>query len=146
VYKDELPFYLEDFTHVEGVKDSYYKEVEESSVLKQVSVRQDKVGYEELALELSHAIIDVKIAAVYDSCVNYFLREASRYNDDMEYREVQDEIWGANTVYRLYEGSEYMDTYLLCYENRIVRISLYDFDTEKNPAFAKIISEKLKPN
>ena len=146
VYKDELPFYLEDFTYVEDVQYSYYKEVEESSVLKQVSVRQDKVGYEEEGPELSYAIIDVKIAAVYDSCVNYFLRGASRYNDGMEYREVQDEIWGANTVYRLYEGSEYMDTYLLCYENRIVRISLYDFDTEQNPAFAKIISEKLKPN
>lgn len=146
VYADEIPLYIEDFTYVEDVEYYYYKEVEESSALKQVSARQEKVGYEVEAPELSYAIIDVKIPALYDNCVDYFLREASRYNDEIEYREIQDESWEANTVYRLYEGSEYMDTYLLCYENRIVRVSLYDYDMENNPATAKIISEKVKPN
>jgi len=146
VYKDELPLYLEDFTYVEGVDYSYYKEIEESSVLKQISVRQDKVNYGEEAPELSYAIIDVKLSSLYDTCVDYFLREASGYDDTMEYREVLEEAWEAKKVYKLCAGPEYLNTYLVCYENRIVRISLYDFDTEKNPAFAKIISEKLKPN
>ena len=78
--------------------------------------------------------------------MKYFLREAGRYDDTMEYREVQDEMWEAQKVYKLYAGPEYLNTYLVCYENRIVRISLYNFDTEQNPAFAKIISEKLNPN
>ena len=146
VYKDELPLYLEDFTYVEGVDYSYYKEIEESSVLKQISVRQDKVNYGEDAPELSYAIIDVKIPALYDTCAEYFLRGAGKYDETREYREIQDKIWGAEKVYQLFDGTEYVNTYLVCYENRIVRISLYDFDTENNPAFAKIISEKLKPN
>jgi hypothetical protein len=145
-YPDEIPLSIEDIAMMRPEEYSIEKNIKESSSLRELSVRQENLDYNKEAPELSYAIIDVKIAAVYDSCVNYFLREASRYDDDMEYREVQDEIWGANTVYRLYEGSEYMDTYLLCYEHRIVRISLYDFDTEKNPAFAKIISEKVKPN
>lgn len=145
-YPDEIPLSIEDIAMMRPEEYSIEKNIKESSSLRELSVRQENLDYNKEAPELSYAIIDVKIAAIFDSCVNYFLREASRYNDDMEYREVQDEIWGANTVYRLYEGSEYMDTYLLCYENRIVRISLYDFDTEQNPAFAKIISEKVKPN
>ena len=146
VYEDELPLYLEDLMEVGEKKYSCKKDEKKSFVLKQSSVRQDVLHSEEKGSELSYEIIDVKMPAIYDTCVNYYLREASRYDDMMEYREVQEEAWEAQKVYKLYAGPEYLNTYLVCYENRIVRISLYDFDTENNPAFAKIISEKLKPN
>ena len=144
-YQEELPLSIEDLAMVEIGEYSCYENMEESSVLKRLSVRQESSSLEEVP-ELSYAVIDIKYPALYDVCVEAFLKGAGKYNSEIVYHEITDEIWGADKVYRLHEGAEYLNTYLLCYENRIVQISLYDFDTVQNPAFAKIISEKLKPN
>jgi hypothetical protein len=144
-YQEELPLSIEDLAMVEIEEYSCYENMEESSVLKRLSVRQESSSLEEVP-ELSYAVIDIKYPALYDVCVEDFLKGAGKYNSEIVYHEIADERWDAEKVYRLYEGAEYLNTYLLCYENRIVQISLYDFDTVQNPAFAKIISEKLKPN
>ena len=144
-YQEELPLSIEDLAVVEAAEYSCYENMEESSVLKRLSVRQESRSSEDVP-GLSYAVIDIKYSALYDVCVEAFLKGAGKYNSEIVYHEITDELWGAEKVYRLYEGTEYLNTYLLCYENRIVQISLYDFDTEQNLAFAKIISEKLKPN
>lgn len=141
-----MPLYLEDFLDVQEINYSYKKDEKESFFLQQVSVIQEKLHYEKEAPELSYTIIDVKIPALYEVCVDYFLREASRYDETSEYRTIEDTRWDAKEVYKIFDGTSYVNTYLVCYENRLIRISLYDFIFTNDDEAVKIISEKLKPN
>ena len=144
-YEREAPLCVQDFVLVD--EDGYFFDVDkkESSALAQLSVRQDNLQNDE-APTLSYAILDVKIPKLYDICVDYFHREAGKYNSDIEYREIEATGWEVEKAYQMYEGADGLDAYLLCYKNRIVRVSLYNYDMGNNPAAIKIISEKVKPN
>ena len=48
--------------------------------------------------------------------------------------------WQANEAYRLYWSSGYLDKYLLCYESRIIEITLFG---EPTPEQMAVIAEKL---
>ena len=142
----DLPLCLEDLIEMDNTKYSCYIDEKDSIFLRKVYVRQDKIYYEDEGPELAYSILDVKIPAVYDICLEYYLRDAGKYNSDINYKEIQDANWNAERVYQLFDKTTAYDSYLLCYDEQIVSVTLYYFDTNENPDFAKIISEKLKPN
>lgn len=144
-YEREAPLCVQDLTLVDEEGYLFDVDMKESSALSELTVIQDNLQHEEAPI-LSYAILDVKIPKLYDICIDYFLREAGEYNSDIEYREVEVADWSTDKVYQMFNGAEHVDTYLLCYENKIVRVSFYNFDTNETLYFAKIVSEKLKPN
>ena len=99
--------------------------------------------------ELRYDITVVKFPALYGWCKAEMLKDRDETGSDIPeghrnvYREADPAPWGAGEAYRLYnEEGWWMNTYLLCYEGRIVEIT---FDWEPTAEDMAVVSEKLKP-
>ena len=149
VYHDELPLTVEDLLDVHY--DGYIKEhrSEESLLLGQFVVRQhprfDAEHYKEMP-HLEYTITEVRLPFLYEFCKNSLLNERK---DEIEngqvvfadhYEPVDPAPWQANEAYQLYWSSGYLDKYLLCYESRIIELSLFG---EPTPEQMAIVADKL---
>ena len=149
VYHDELPLTVEDLLDIRY--DGYIKEhrSEESLLLSQFVMRQhprfDAEHYKEMP-NLEYTITEVRLPFLYEFCKNSLLNERKDevVNGQVVFAEHYDPVdpapWRANEAYQLYWSSGYLDKYLLCYESRIIELSLFE---EPTPEQMAIAAEKL---
>lgn len=146
---NELPLALDDLTDVEGYDyaSSDYLERMESPLLAYTEVHQSPWRLENMANgapSLWYTVVEVKLPPIYEMCKNHLLYE----NDTREtgflpvkyYAPIDPAPWGAAEAYQFVMDDETLDLYLLCYEDRIVKL---DLDWELTPAQMAVVGEKL---
>ena len=136
--RDPLPLKIEDLQPIEELPWSY-ELTEHWSPL--ALLREGwQVEYEGLE-SLDYEIFDVKTDLLYRACLRDYLKtEELGGQCRLEYSAADEEQWGANAAYRLSIDGEEMDTWLLCRNRRIVKIT---FDWTPTPAQMALTGEKL---
>ena len=130
IYNDPLPLTVEDLVEVDA-RWSKKAEIQESVLVAYGDYRQDLLfGQEIQGYELSYEITDVKLPRLYE-----FVKERliSQRQDEVHedfvfvdhYEPIDPAVWGAQEAYQLHWSDGVMDTYLICWENRIVEIKFY---------------------
>jgi len=149
-YHDELPLYVQDLTDIDYDRYSYEALERGSSIfVRQVEYSQEiplTVSWNEKhdppLPELSYTVIDVKLAPLFDFCLQSTLHEVERYGS--EYREIAPAPWGADRAWQLWEVGDNasLNTWLLVYGQRIVKFAPYQLwiDTAQ---MAAVVGEKL---
>ena len=130
IYNDPLPLTVEDLVEVDA-RWSKKAEIQESVLVAYGDYRQDLLfGQEIQGYELSYEITDVKLHRLYE-----FVKERliSQRQDEVHedfvfvdhYESIDPAAWGAQEAYQLHWSDGVMDTYLICWETRIVEIKFY---------------------
>ncbi len=139
VYQDALPLTVEDLLDVRY--DGYIRQRSGGStpLLGQFEMWQHPRLDAEHASEmpdLRYTITEVRLPLLYDLCKNSLLREKSELE---HYDPTDPSPWRAKEAYRLnWDG--YLNTYLLCYKNKLIEIH---FSWEPTPAQMAVVAEKL---
>lgn len=149
----DLPLSLSDLADIN--EDQYIAEnrLNQTVLLRHQVVHQrkpyDKDGTSS-APDLLYATVTVKFPMLYDWCKNQLYYSWDETNSSewpvgnrMVFQKQDPAPWKAEEVYRLYsEEGWWTNTYLLCYEKRIISIR---FDWEPTEAQMAIVSQKLNP-
>lgn len=146
VYKDQLPFELEDIMEVDSTL--YSKELTQKSTvfLSQTDVRQFGRLDAAYAPNLEYTITRIHAPFIYTICLNDLLNRYT-YSDVPEeyqnkYIKINDDRWDADAVYQFYSGgSDASDWYYICWEDKIVEIHLFWKPTDDQ---IRVIAQKLK--
>ena len=147
LYDDPLPLTIEDMMETDS--SGYSREwTERSSVfLSQYEARQrGKLGEKHLT-DLEYTITKVKVPAIFDLCRDSLMeryadrRGPEEFRDYYRYEPQDPVLWGANEVYRRYSGDIALDSYLVCWGEKIVEITFY---WEANAGQIEIAAEKLR--
>ncbi len=146
-YQDELPLEIEDLTDISYDRYVREKNEEESPFLTQIYAEQYPRYDAEDALStprMGYTILEIKQPFLYEFCEKYMIREGKQNveNETKNYAEEDAAVWSAKKAYHMYhDGSGYFGQYLLCYENRIIRLVVNWKMTEEQKV---IVGEKLK--
>ena len=152
--EDVVPLSLADLIHVEHEDGLTENRFHETMLLgyRVVHQRDSKFSLEgtSSAPDLKYTIVTVKVPFLYDWCKKqmYYDRDETNSNkwpvgNRMVYKEQDAAPWGAEEVYRLYsEEGWWTNTYLLCFQNRIVELRL---DWEPTAQQMATVSQKLNP-
>ena len=154
IHQDELPLVVEDLIDIDY--SGYIKERRGnmSILLGQLVMRQhprfDTENYLDIPT-LEYTMTLVNVPALYDMCKNQLIDkedETDNKNIPEGFKRVyleQDPIpWKANEVYQLaYQDSGTLNSYLLCYDDRIIEIR---FDWEPTAEQMEIVAKKLTGN
>lgn len=149
-YLDEPPLTVEDLRDTEYAGE-YIRELRsgESPLLGQFELRQHARNDAEHRLDmpgLKYTITQIKLSALYELCKNALIgaekgKEVSGEAAFADRYEIVDALpWGAAEAYRQFWDEGRRNSYLLCYEGRIVEIT---FDWEPTPEQMAIVGEKL---
>ncbi len=150
IYNDEVPLRLEDFISTDYSDYSVQNRQSGSMMLSVSKVSQDATVNRQGVPELIYEVTKVKFAPVYDICfeeIFYSLDDSKDKNIPDEFKaklvEQSDTAWNADKVYRQQYLDEYEDKWLICWNDKIVEIRLYNCGqlTERQKA---IIGQKLK--
>ncbi|MEA4925964.1 MAG: DUF2812 domain-containing protein [Syntrophomonadaceae bacterium] len=141
IYHDPLPLKVEDIQDVDYDHYSHEWTARESLLLAQFVARQNSFPDGQNAPKLSYEIVQVKLPALFDLCLNDYLNQYSYERDFPEedkryFRKTDDPAWEADAVYQLYRQDEAMDKYILCWDNRIVYINFDGIPTIEQIAVA----------
>ena len=105
-------------------------------------------GFHELP-DLQYTITTVKVPSLYEWCAKQIYRDQDEMNNNIPeghrdvYINVDAAPWGANFAYQLYqEEGWWLNSYLLCYDDRIIEIR---FDWEPTTDDMAIVNQKLNP-
>ena len=148
IYNDPLPLEVEDLADVDA-RWSKEARLQESPLAAYGDYRQDLLyGQEIRGYDLSYEITDVKLPILYDFLKNRLLKERQdEAHDDFvfvdHFEPVDAAPWGAEEAYQLHWSDSVLDTYLVCWENRIVEITFYWQPTQEQIQMA---AECLKPD
>ena len=142
VYDDPLPLEVEDLVQVDA-RWSKEARLQESPLLAYGDYRQDLLyGQEVRGYELRYEITHVKVPLLYDFVKDGLIRD----NQDEALGEyltpVDPAPWNAQEVYQLHWDGGLLDTYLVCWEKRIVEIKFYWTPTQEQ---IQIAAERLGP-
>lgn len=152
IYNDEVPLRIEDFMHTD-YSDYSVQNRQSGSVLLSVSeVRQDATVNRQGVPEIIYEITKVKFRPVYNLCfedIFYSLDDSKDKNVPDEYKakliEQSDPAWNADKVYRQQYLDEYEDKWLICWDDKIVEIRLYNCgqltDSQKSVIAEKLINQ-----
>lgn len=130
IYDDPLPLTVEDLVEVDA-RWSKEAQLQESPLVAYGDYRQDLLyGQEIRGYDLSYEIIDVKLPILYgfikDRLVN---ARQDEVHDNVvfidHFEPVDPAPWGAEEAYQLHWSDSILNTYLVCWENRIVEIKFY---------------------
>lgn len=147
VYHDPIPLRVEDLLAVDY--DGYSTERrEDASILATQTeyTQQGRMGDRDIPY-LEYHVLRVKVPALYDFCRETLLRHENRHNWELPeefwrlYRETDAAPWGAEAAYRLYDGDDPRNIYLLCFEDQFATLR---FDWDPTPAQMAIAGERLK--
>lgn len=149
-YLDEPPLAVEDLRDTEYAGE-YIRELRsgESPLLGQFELRQHARNDAEHRLDmpgLKYTITQIKLPALYELCKNALMGAEKNEAADgeavfSERWQAADALpWGAAEAYRYDWGEAFRNSYLLCYEDRIVEIA---FDWEPTPEQMAAVGEKL---
>ena len=130
IYDDPIPLQVEDLVDVDA---QWSKEADrqESILLSYGTYRQDLLltantqGY-----ELTYAIVDVKFPALYGFLKkSLFNARQDQVQDGFvfvdHFEPIDPSPWNAQEAYQLHWSDGLLDTYLVCWESRIVEIHFY---------------------
>ena len=129
IYRDAIPLTVQDLQEADHPDYSYKADGSSSPLLAHYEYRQHvwHVPGETKMPALEYEITDVKAEVLYEICLNDYLEQdenAKRIlGDDVCYRMVNAEPWGADTAYQYYHGDLYVNEWILCKGNRIVRLN-----------------------
>lgn len=130
IYDDPLHLTVEDLVEVDA-RWSKEARFQESPLVAYGDYRQDLLfGQEIRGYELSYEITDVKLPRLYAFVKERLIsqRQDEVYEDFVfvdHYEPIDPAVWGAQEAYQLHWSDGAMDTYLVCWENRIVEIKFY---------------------
>ncbi len=150
IYNDTVPLRLEDFIETDYTDYSVQNRQSGSIMLSVSEVHQDATVNRQGVPELIYEVTEVKFAPVYNMCfeeIFYSIDDGRDENIPEEFKakliEQQDSAWSADKVYRLYYNGEYEDRWLICWDDRIVELRIYNTEelTDRQKA---VIAEKLK--
>ncbi|WP_312614460.1 DUF2812 domain-containing protein [Oscillibacter sp.] len=133
--RDSLPLKIEDLQPVKELPWSYELTEHWSPLALLREARQ--VEYENWE-SLDYEIFDVKTDFFYRACLRDYLRTEELIG--LEYSAADEVAWGADAAYRLSIDGEEMNSWLLCRNRRIVRIS---FDWTPTSVQMGLAGEKL---
>lgn len=146
LHQTDLPLTVEDLLDIRF--DGYIKEnrQSESIFLGQRSLRQWARHTDTYVPELSYTVTIVKVSGIYPLCKNSLLNKAKDTVDSggnvfiNHYEPTDSAPWLAEEAYQLHWSDSILYQYLLCYEDRIIKI---DFDWEPTAEQMQIVGEKL---
>ena len=148
IYDEPIPLYVEDLMEIGDSTWSRERgKHNETLLISRSEYRQDHVkGGPEGLKDLSYTVVDIKHPFLYDTIKQAMLNERRDevYSDGVfidHYEPIDAALWEANAAYQLHWSDSIMDTYLVCWENRIVEIKFYWNPT---PEQIEIVVEKLK--
>ena len=129
IYDDPLPLELEYLVEVDA-QWSKKAELQESVLLAYGEYTQRPLYSEEVDYQIRYDITDVKVPALYPfikkSLVNARQDQVQGDFVFVDHFEPTDPApWGAQEAYQLLGNDGLMDTYLICWETRIVEIKFY---------------------
>lgn len=136
IYDDPLPLTVEDLVEVDA-RWSREARLQESPLAAYGEYRQDLLyGQEIRGYELSYEITDVKLPILYEFVKNSLI---SAHRDEVydgfvfedHFEPVDPAPWGAEEAWQLRWSDSILNTYLVCWENRIVEIKFYWQPTEE---------------
>lgn len=136
IYDDSLPLVVEDLTDVNG---QWSKEarIQETLILSNAEYFQHSLLTESSDTpSIEYTITDIKLPLLYDVCKQDML-ETGQYE---AFVPVDGTTWNATEVYQLYWHDSARNTYLICWEKRIVEITFYWAPTPEQIA---VVVEKL---
>ena len=150
IYNDDVSLRLEDFMQTAYTDYSVQNRQSESFVLSVSKVSQDATVNRQGVPELIYEVTKIKFAPVYNMCfedIFYSLDDSKDKNIPEECKQLlieqTDLAWNADKVYRVYYNGEFEDKWLICWENKIVELRVYNTgeltDNQKT-----VIAEKLK--
>ena len=143
IYDDPLPLEVEDLVQVDA-RWSKEARLQESPLLAYGDYRQDLLYTEEIqGYELRYEITDVKVPFLYDFVKDGFIRDNQDEVLEKYLIPVDPAPWEAEEVYQVsWRDGVLDDTYLVCWEKRIVEIKFYWTPTREQ---IQIAAERLRP-
>ena len=148
IYDEPMPLYVEDLMEIgDSTWSREHNKHNETFLLSRSEYRQDYVqGGPEGLKDLSYTIVDIKQPFLYDIVMKSMLieRQDEVHGDVVfidHYEPIDAGIWKASEAYQLHWSDSILDTYLICWENRIVEIKFY---WDPTPEQIKIVVDKLK--
>lgn len=143
---EELPLTLDDLA-LGGYDSSDALRQSESPLLAWFEAYQSPWRHGDMAdgaPELRYTVTVVKLPILYDMCKNHLLYQYDTRGTGQlpikYFQPIGPAPWGAGEAYRFVMDDTPQDIYLLCYEERIVRL---DLDWEPTPAQMAVVGEKL---
>ena len=130
IYNDPMPLTVEDLADVDA-RWSKEARLQESPLVACGDYRQDLLfGQAVREYELSYEITDVKLPILYDFLKDRLIHERQDEVHDGfvfidHYEPVDAALWGAREVYQLHWSDGVLDTYLVCWDSRIVEIAFH---------------------
>ena len=147
VYHNDIPLRIEDFSKTRNSKWSTRADIRKSVLLTSTEYSQRELTNGKNAGHITYTIIEPKNSLVYDICRNSLVNK----NDDIKengivvhadhYNRISPDLWDAEEAYQLYWDDGYLDSYIICYDDKIVEVNLFD---EVSDEQIKLIAEKLK--
>ncbi len=140
VFADPLPLYVQDL--LQTAQKDWSTEARKSAtfVLANTEYTQWPLTQSRDVPELSYAITEVKLAALYDLCKAAKLGQHRGKWDTRRYEAADAAPWGAQEVYQEYDEDSAQPVYLLCYRDHLVEIM---FDWEPTAEQMQIAAQKL---
>ena len=152
IYDDPLPLEIEELTDSDALRSTQWsKEAghQETFLLSRSEYRQYAVptgGTDRITeYELSYTVIEVKQSFLYSFIKNALLnaRQDEVHGGDVfidHYEPVNASVWHAGEAYQLHWSDSVLDTYLVCWQNRIVEVKFY---WEPTPEQIEFTAERL---
>ena len=130
IYDDPMPLTVEDLAETDT---RYSKEAhcQETFLLSRCEYDQRPLfNQEERDYQLSYTVTNVKLPALYDFIRQSLLKERQdEVIDDYvfvdHYEPLDAAPWGAQAAYQVRRDEDMRDTYLICWERRMVEITFY---------------------
>lgn len=147
IYNDPLPLTVEDLVPVEA-RWTRKADYQESAFLAHGTYRQSLLRTETVdSYELQYEIVDVKVPALRGFVRDRLIAaQQDEVHDGVvfvdHYEPVDPSPWQAQAAYQLHWSDTVLDTYLVCWEDRLVEITFYWTPTE---AQIRQAAEILKP-
>lgn len=143
IYDEPLPLEVEYLVQVDA-RWSKEARLQESPLLAYGDYRQDLLFTEEIqGYELRYEITDVKVPFLYDFVKDGFIRDNQDEVLEKYLIPVDPAPWEAEEVYQVsWRDGVLDDTYLVCWEKRIVEIKFYWTPTQEQ---IQIAAERLRP-
>ena len=143
IYDDPLPLEVEDLVQVDA-RWSKEARLQESPLLAYGDYRQDLLFTEEIqGYEIRYEVTDVKVPFLYDFVKDGFIRDNQDEVLEKYLIPVDPTPWEAEEVYQVsWSDGVLDDSYLVCWEKRIVEIKFYWTPTQEQ---IQIAAERLRP-
>lgn len=147
VYRDELPLTIEELTETDHEHYSYELEEKKSPLINWTKARQDAPPDGKDSYRMEYEIVDVKWPLLYDWCLNDLMDQNIGTGDPLTehllyWKEVDASGWKADRVYRWYQENEPYNEFVVCWEDRIVRLDV-DWDLYMGEEQIRTVAKKL---